>query len=125
MEKAHTHQFIRVRNNTGDYYWRCNNPDCYFKCARSDIRGKRSLCNKCGVNTFIMEPDNLQYAFPKCDECSQSIPAKLRLAKKHATDSTINAVVKEAMSPKSPLDDLDSDEGELPEDAIRNTQPTN
>lgn len=55
--------------------YHCVHPDCFFKCEKGLLLGKRNICS-CG-SEFILTVEDLRRAFPKCINCSDTLYARL------------------------------------------------
>jgi hypothetical protein len=57
--------------NVNKSLWICMHPDCNTLVARSDLLGKRSLCNLCHTEIILSAAD-LKRSRPRCFACSKT-----------------------------------------------------
>lgn len=70
---SHTHTYERIRGKKDSFH--CADPHCYHVIPKSRLRGKASLCTKCGKE-FILTAADLQRVQPRCMDCSETKEAK-------------------------------------------------
>lgn len=92
---GHVHEFIRFKTTAGEFRWKCNDPDCFAIFDRQRVSGKRTVCTKCHSNQFILTAEQLGYAKPVCDHCSNDKRAKERLHLQEVTQSAIQEILDE------------------------------
>jgi|SRR5215204_7081642 len=68
--KKHIHRYQRAFIDKEKKYpvYRCNLPNCTHYLAKSLVKGKEGVCNRCG-KTMIMGPLQLTLAKPHCLDC--------------------------------------------------------
>lgn len=68
--KRHIHRYQRRYIGTGKRYqvYHCNLPDCSHYLPKDLVKGKLSICNRCG-ETMLMGPLQLSLAKPHCMGC--------------------------------------------------------
>ena len=63
------HKYQRIEwGKNGTHVWRCVLPDCTHYLHKEMVKGKRSLCHKCGA-TFLMTTEHILREKPKCENC--------------------------------------------------------
>jgi DNA-directed RNA polymerase subunit RPC12/RpoP len=55
--------------------FKCNDPHCTHFAPKHAIVGKASRCTQCGTE-FVLTPEDLKRAEPRCVECSETKKAK-------------------------------------------------
>ena len=71
---THIHTYAARGAGTKDVnrdLWVCMHPDCRTLVLRSDLIGKRSLCNLCHTEMILTSKD-LRRARPRCIACSKT-----------------------------------------------------
>lgn len=68
----HVHRYQRKRLGADKNYtvYACNLPGCNHYLERTLVKGKLSLCNRCGT-PMIMTPFQLTLAKPHCLDCTR------------------------------------------------------
>ncbi len=69
MAKKHIHRYERKKIGENYIVFRCNLPKCTHYLPKQLVKGKVSLCNKCG-NEFILTSGSLLLAKPHCEDCT-------------------------------------------------------
>jgi len=64
----HIHRYERAKIGKEYVVYRCNLPNCNHYLARHLVKGKISLCNRCG-NPMLMGALQLSLAKPHCMNC--------------------------------------------------------
>lgn len=64
---AHVHMYVRAGQKRESKFM-CAHPDCTHREERKYLKGKRSLCNKCGEE-FLLDSYALGTSKPKCIKC--------------------------------------------------------
>lgn len=68
----HTHRYERAilgkDPSKGYVIFRCNLPDCGYYIAARLVRGKRTICNRCG-NDMLMDARAMKLEKPHCVDC--------------------------------------------------------
>jgi len=120
MAKVLDHVHTWMRSPRDNQYYLCRDPHCSTKKHRKDLNGKASICNFCGAE-FVLTWTELDYAKPKCMNCSKSKEAQhfRELTAQIANVVTPRPNPDEVMEQEStqPFLDLTSDDIELLEDA--------
>ncbi len=65
----HIHRYERAILGKNNYVvYKCNLPDCNHYISEKLIKGKRSLCNRCG-DQMIMDSRAMKLVKPHCINC--------------------------------------------------------
>ena len=65
----HTHRYEkRVIGKKGYTVFVCNMPDCNHYISEALVRGKRSICNRCGAD-MLMDTRAMNLVKPHCADC--------------------------------------------------------
>jgi hypothetical protein len=70
--KKHVHRYERtVLGRKGYIVWRCNLPDCSHYIADKLVKGKRTVCNRCGTD-MLMDTRAMNLVRPHCVDCIET-----------------------------------------------------
>lgn len=75
----HIHTLVRLQgtpNKPNEAIFICNDPYCTYKELAVSLKGKASLCSKCGLVEIVMDYGQLRLAYPRCEACADSLENK-------------------------------------------------
>lgn len=72
-----------MQGNPPEWWFKCNDPNCFYTAPRSLILGKTSLCPQCHIHELILDKEAMRRAVPRCINCRETKEAKAYKAAKN------------------------------------------